>query len=77
MVVYSPESPDLNPNENVWGSMKQYLRTYYKPRNLQELKDGIESFWVTLTPEVFKSYINHLNKVIPKIVKVNADPSGY
>ena len=72
-----PESPDLNPIENVWGSMKQYLRTYYKPKNLQELKDGIESFWVTLTPEVCKRYINHLNKVIPKIVEVNGDPSGY
>jgi len=47
-----PESPDLNPIENVWGSMKQYLRIHYKPKNLQELKDGIQHFWLTLTPEV-------------------------
>ena len=53
-----PELPDLNPIENVCGSMKQYLRTYYKPRNLQELKDDIESFWLTLTPEVCKHHIN-------------------
>ena len=39
-----PESLNLNPIENVWGSLKQYLRTSYKPRNLQELKDGIERF---------------------------------
>lgn len=72
-----PESPDLNPIENVWGSLKQYLRTHYKPKNLQELKDGIERFWITLTPEVCQRYINHLQKVIPKIVQVNGDPSGY
>ena len=29
-----PESPDLNPIENIWGSLKQYLRTSYKPRGL-------------------------------------------
>ena len=73
-----PESPDLNPIENIWGSLKQYLRTSYKPRNLQELKDGIERFWVSLTPDVCKRYISHITKkVIPKIVSVQGDPSGY
>ena len=43
-------SPDLNPIEKVWGSMKTYLRTYVKPKNLQELKDGIKEYWLTLTP---------------------------
>ena len=72
-----PESPDLNPIENVWGSMKQYLRGQYKPRNLEELKAGIERFWMTLTPDVCLRYIRHLKKVIPKIVEVQGNPSGY
>lgn len=72
-----PESPDLNPIENVWGSMKQYLRSQYKPRNLEELKAGIERFWMTLTPHVCQRYIRHLKKVIPKIVEVQGNPSGY
>lgn len=72
-----PESPDLNPIENVWGSMKQYLRTMYKPRNLQELKAGIEIFWTSLTPEKCTRYINHLQKVMQKIVEVKGEPSGY
>ena len=36
-----PESPDINPIENIWGSMKQYLRNTFKPKNLDELKEGI------------------------------------
>ena len=65
-----PEFPDLNPIENIWGSIKQYLRVHYKPKNLQELKDGIQHFWLTLTPEVCQRYIRHLEKVMPKIVEV-------
>ena len=58
-----PESPDLNPIENCWGSLKQYLRTNYKPTNLDELMEGIEEFWQTLTPDVCRKYIQHLQKV--------------
>lgn len=72
-----PESPDLNPIELVWGSMKQYLRTHYKPTNLEELKAGIQQFWLSLTPDVCGRYIRHLTKVIPKIVEVEGNPSGY
>jgi len=72
-----PESPDLNPIELVWGSMKQYLRKFYKPRNLDELKAGIQQFWNSLTPQVCQRYISHLRKVLPKIVEVHGEPSGY
>ena len=33
-MLSAPESPDLNPIKLVWGSMKQFLRSSYKPRNL-------------------------------------------
>ena len=72
-----PESPDLNPIENVWGSLKQFLRTTYKPSNTEELKAAIQQFWLTLTPDVCKKYIGHLHKVIPEVIAVRGNPSGY
>ena len=72
-----PESPDLNPIENCWGSLKQFLRSSYKPTNLQQLMDGIEEFWQSLTPDVCRKYIQHLHKMMPKVVDVNGNPSGY
>ena len=72
-----PESPDLNPIENVWGSMKTYLRTECKPKNLCELKNGILSFWRKMTPDTCKKYIGHIQKVIDKVIEVNGEPSGF
>ena len=61
-----PESLDLNPTENVWGSLKQFLRMTCKPHDFQNSKEGIQEFWNTLTPDVCRRYINHLYKVVPK-----------
>ena len=72
-----PSSPDLNPIENVWGTMKAYLRTEVRPKTTVELKDGIKSFWKTLTPEKCCKYISHLQKVMPKVIEENGGPSGY
>ena len=38
-------SPDLNPIENVWASMKYYLQTMAKPRTKDQLIWGIRYFW--------------------------------
>ena len=71
------ESPDLNPIENVWGSLKYFLRAHHKPRNLDSLVNGIATFWKTLTPAVCSKYIDHLQKVMPKVIEVNGEASGY
>ena len=72
-----PESPDLNPIENVWGPMKTYLRDKVKPHNKKTLIEGMQSFWLTLTPEVCKRYILHLKRVVPKVIEEGGGPSGF
>ena len=72
-----PESPNLNPVENVWGSLKQFLHTTHKPKTLGELKEEVLKFWQSLTPEVCRKYIGHLHKVIPQVITVEGNSSGY
>ena len=43
-----PESPDLNPVENVWHKLKEYIRREVKPRSKGELVEGIKKFWKTV-----------------------------
>ena len=30
-----------------------------------------------MTPEVCKKYVGHLRKVIPKVIELKGEPSGY
>ena len=72
-----PESPDINPIENVWGCMKCFLKDSYKSTNLENLQAAISTFWKTLTPALCTKYISHLNKVIPTVITVEGAASGY
>ena len=46
-----PESPDLNPIENFWHELKEFLRREIKPRTKEELVVGIRRFWDGVTAE--------------------------
>ena len=44
----APESPHLNPVENMWHELKEFIRQEIKPRSKDELIDGIKQFWETV-----------------------------
>ena len=71
------ESPDLNPIENLWHELKEYVRREVKPTTKLELITGINAFWATVDESKCCRYINHLNKVIPKVIETNGDATGY
>ena len=74
-----PESPDLNPIENLWHELKFYLESKVKPRTKQELVDEIKKFWERkLTAEKCGKYIDHvLYKAIPAIVESQGAATKY
>ena len=44
---------------------------------MPELKEGIKLFWQMMTPKVCSKYIDHLQKVMPDVIKVDGAPSGH
>ena len=42
------ESPDLNPIENLWHKLKEFIRGQVKPSNKEELIDGVRRLWTTV-----------------------------
>ena len=73
------ESPGLNPIEDLWHELRFYLESRVKPRNKQELVDGIKKFWERkVTPEKCAKYINHvLHKVVPAVVEAQGAATKY
>ena len=71
------ESPDLNPIENLWHELKEYMRREVKPQTKEQLISGIEQFWSTVDIPKCKKYIGHLRKVIPKVIEVGGEATGY
>ena len=74
-----PESPDLNPIENLWHELKYYLETKVKPRSKQELIDGIKKFWrKKVDAKKCARYIDHvLYKAIPAVVELRGAATKY
>ena len=72
-----PESPDLNPIENLWHEMKEFVHREVKPHSKDELISGIHQFWQSVTVEKCSQYIRHLRKVFPSVIREQGGPTGY
>ena len=78
LMISPPESPDLNPIENLWALLKHHIRRKSNPTTKDELLNSIKEFWgTTVTPELCQRYISHLRKVIPAVILRDGAATGY
>ena len=73
----SAESPEMNPIENLRHELKEPIRREIKPTTKQELIDGINHLWATVDRHKCRPYINHVKKVLPRVIELNGEATGY
>ncbi|GBM14742.1 Transposable element Tc3 transposase [Araneus ventricosus] len=78
VLEWPPLSPDLNPNENVWGiiSRKVYENggQFY---SVNALKTAIESVWYNLEPEILQTLIMSMEKRVYNVILRNGMTLNY
>ena len=65
---WPPNSPDLNPIENLWKLVKDLLRHHNRPRNKQEMMQTIEAVWNEVSMEQLQTLIASMPKRIKAVI---------
>jgi hypothetical protein len=67
---WPPQSPDLNPIEQVWAIMKQKLYTQDSfPSNKNDLIERFLTIWDELELELFEDLSNSVTERLKKVIK--------
>jgi transposase len=70
-MVWPPQSPDLNPIENIWSMVKLRLFRNYDspPKGIHDLWDRVQEVWDTLTVEDCRKVIDSMPKRCSDVIK--------
>ncbi len=76
VLVWSANSPDLNPIENLWGIFKRKMRDT-RPNNADDLKAAIKATWASITPEQCHRLIASMPRHIDAVIHAKGGPTKY
>ena len=77
-MVWSAQSPDLNPIEHLWFLLKRRLATYPKPsKGILELWERIQEEWYKIEVGECQRLIESMLRRVQKIIKAKGGYTSY
>ena len=75
---WPPQSPDLNPIENLWKILKDNIEKGENfPRSTAELKVALEREWTRLSPALLFNLVNSMQNRVKLVLKAKGGPTKY
>jgi hypothetical protein len=72
-LIHPPQSPDLNPIEDIWNIIKQRIRKRVW-RDEEELKELLQEEWSKVTMEEVRARIMEMPERCEKLIKSGGGP---
>ena len=76
VLKWPPNSPDLNPIENLWAIMKREVEKL-DPTKINDVIHAVEKVWENVTIEVRESLINSMEKRVRLCIEAGGDKIDY
>ena len=67
LLDWPPNTPELNPVDKLWGSIKEYVREK-RPRNQAQLENTIEEAWNAIPQSTIQNWILHNKTVCQQLI---------
>ena len=78
LIPFPPNSPDLNPIENVWGWLvRRMFGTGQRYESLDALRAAITAAWDDLSPAIITSFVSSMPLRIAKVLEAHGRSTSY
>ena len=74
---HPPQSPDLNPIENLWRIIKHKLYNDSSIRGINDLWERFEQEWDAVGADICKKLIDSMPKRLEAVIKAKGGPTKY